>query len=137
MPEWSNFIAGISEVPEVLLIPPTEAEPLYNSTSTVPWLRLDTVVVTVAVPAIVVDFKVTVAKPETAAFITVPNNIPCPVIEKVSVFVAVVIVLLLLSHILDVIKDVVVPLAAMLVGLAVFMTFVGVLPEVVITFTMP
>ena len=67
--------------------------------------------------------------------VVVPNNVPCPVTVNVSVFVAVVTVLLFMSQTLDVINDVDVPLAIMLSGAAVLMSFVGL--DVVITSTVP
>ncbi|MBA7694240.1 hypothetical protein ES703_102847 [subsurface metagenome] len=91
--------------------------------------------VTVAVPLVVVDCKLTVASPDTAALVVVSNNVPSPLTENVIVFVAVVIGLSPASYIVAVIKDVLEPSASMVVGAAVFMSFTA--PTVVFTFTVP
>jgi len=103
---------------------------------TVPWSRLDDVAVTVPVPTVILDSKFIVAIPFIAVFVVVPNKLPSPVTENVSVFIPVVTVLLLLSHILAVIKEVAAPSAGIHVGFAVLMSFAGE-PNVVVTCTVP
>jgi len=99
-------------------------------------VRFAPVVVTTAVPAVVVDCKLIVAIPEDEFFVLVPTRVPSPETVNVRAFVAVVTVLLFVSATLDVINAVALPSATMLVALAVFMTFTGV-PTEVVTFTEP
>jgi len=105
-------------------------------TATVSCPRLEPAVVTEAVPGTVVDLKFIVAMPPEAFFVAAPSNVPGPDTANVKRFVAVVTVLLLLSHTLDVTSEVVTPLAVMLKGDAVLMTFAGE-PTSVVTETLP
>ena len=105
-------------------------------TFTVPSLKPAAVALTAAVPGAAVDCNVIVDIPPDASFVSVPNRVPSPVTENVSVFVAVVTGLFPESHIVAVINDVDEPSAAIVVGSAVFMSFAG--PTVVVnTFTVP
>ncbi|MBA7701335.1 hypothetical protein ES703_110070 [subsurface metagenome] len=88
-------------------------------------------------PAAAVDRNFTVASPSIAAFVVVSTNVPSPVTENVIVFVAVVTGLFPESHIVAVINDVDEPSAAIVVGSAVFMSFVATDTSVVVTFTVP
>jgi len=69
--------------------------------------------------------------PLAAFFVLVPTSVPGPETVNVTAFVAVVMVLLLLSVTVEVISDVDVPLAVMLVGFAVFRILEAELPVVV------
>jgi len=105
-------------------------------TCTVPSVRpVDIECIVVELYATVPDSRIIVAMPDAACLVLVPSNVPGPVIENVTVFVAVVTVLFPEVQRNDVINDVDVPFATMLVGAAVFMIFRG--PVTVVTFTVP
>ena len=62
-------------------------------TSIVPLVKSVAVASTVAVPMLRVDCNSTVASPAAAGLVVVPNKLPSPDTENVTVFVAVVVVL--------------------------------------------
>jgi len=109
-------------------------EPGVVVTATELWARFVPVVVTVAVPTVVLDRRRIVAIPEAAFFVDVSRRVPSPETVNVRALVAVVTMLLFVSATLDVTSEVALPSATMLAGLAVFMTFVDG-PNVVVTAT--
>lgn len=102
------------------------AEPYTISTETFPSLKPDDVEVTVAVPKLVVDCRVTVAIPASAAFIVVPDKLPSPLTLNVIELEAVVTVLFRSSDTDTVIKDVLEPFATILVSETLLINFVGI-----------
>jgi len=92
-------------------------------TFTVPGQRLEPVVFTVAVPAVVADRRIMVATPLEAFPVVVPSSVPAPVTVNVKTFVAVVTVLSSLSVTREVISEVAVPSATIVTGLAVLIIF--------------
>jgi len=111
------------------------AVPAVVVTLTVLWLRLDAVVVTTAVPAVVLERRRMVAMPLDAFFVDVSSRVPSPETVNVTVFVAVVIRVLPELHTLLVTREVALPFAEMLRGDAVFIIFVG--PSSVVTLIVP
>ncbi|MBA7694241.1 hypothetical protein ES703_102848 [subsurface metagenome] len=140
----SHIVAVINDVLEpsaIILVVGFAAFRSFSGTPvimvilTVPSLKPVAVEFTVAVPRVVVDCNLTVDSPDTAALVVVPTNVPSPDTLNVIVFVAVVTGLFPESDILAVINEVDKPSAAMVVGSAAFMSFVG--TPCVNTFTVP